>query len=106
MYGLFALLIGSLIMEWTGWGYAEGLSATVSAVGTLPLILQGLCVVDFLLYRTGKNVTRRRTLVYIATSLLFNMLQAPLLMLGGFEQLFHFRARLASAPPSGPLNRL
>ena len=106
VYGLFALLAGSLLMEWTDWGYAEGLSATVGAMAAMPLVLQGLCVVDFLLYRTGRNVTGKRVAVYIATGLLFSLLQSSLLILGGFEQLFHLRARMGETPPVRPLPKL
>ena len=46
--GLFALLIGSLILEWTGWVFADGMTNTVNVLVGMPLLLQGLCVIDFL----------------------------------------------------------
>ena len=100
VFGLFALLIVSVILEWTGWQYADGLSATVNVLVGMPLILQGLCVVDFLLSRSGKNVTVSRVVTYCIVGILFWLAQMPLMLLGCFEQLFRFRARAQGLPPS------
>ncbi len=99
MYGLFALLIGSLILEWSGWQFATSLSNTVNVLVGMPLILQGLCVLDFLLARSRRNVATARTLTYVAVALLFSVAQMPLALLGCFEQLFRFRDRLQHMPP-------
>jgi hypothetical protein len=93
MLGLFALLIGALVLEWSGWQYAEGLSNTVNVLVGMPLLLQGLCVVDFLLARSAKNKTGARVATYVLVGVLFGIVQMPLMLIGCFEQLFRFRAR-------------
>ena len=98
-FGLFALLIGSLILEWTGWAYADSLSNTVDAIVGMPLLLQGLCVVDFLISRSPKNVTLGRALAYSAIGVLFGLAQTPLILVGCFDQIFRFRDRMRGVPP-------
>lgn len=97
--GLIVMLVGSLLMGLTGWDYADALSNTVNALVGMPLLLQGLCVLDFLLSRKadGRESTRR-VLTYLVTGLLFVVLQTPLIMLGCFDQVFRFRMRATSPP--------
>jgi uncharacterized protein YybS (DUF2232 family) len=97
--GLFVLLIGSLVLEWTGWAYAEGLSNTANALVGMPFLLQGLCVLDFLISRLKKRVALTRTMSYIGIGLLFSLAQMPLIIIGCFEQLFRFRDRVRGVPP-------
>ncbi len=101
-YGMLFLLIVSLIFLWTDWDYADAFSGTVNVLVGMPLMLQGLCVVDFLIVRTGKNVVAKRVLVYLAAALLFVYAQALLMMLGCFDQLFRFRMRASMPPPGMP----
>lgn len=98
MFGLLVLLLGSLVLEWTGWGYAEGLTGVVNVLVAMPLMLQGLCVVDFFLCRNPRSLTLKRTLVYTAIVVLFSVLQTPLMLTGCMEQIFRLRTR-ASTPP-------
>ena len=37
----------SCILEWTGWVFADGMTNTVNVLVGMPLLLQGLCVIDF-----------------------------------------------------------
>jgi uncharacterized protein YybS (DUF2232 family) len=97
--GLFALLIGSLILEWTGWVFADGLTNTVNVLVGMPLLLQGLCVIDFLIARSPKNVTLGRTLTYVGIGVLFGLAQTPLILVGCFDQIFRFRDRMRGVPP-------
>lgn len=99
MFGLFALLVGSLILEWTGWQYAESLVNTVNVLVGMPLLLQGLAVVDFLIVRSSRKTTGQRAVTYVLIGVLFGLVEMPLMLLGGFEQLFHFRARTQGLPP-------
>ena len=99
MFGLFALLVGALILEWTGWQYAESLVNTVNVLVGMPLLLQGLAVVDFLIVRSSRKTTGQRTVTYVLIGVLFGLVEMPLMLLGGFEQLFHFRARTQGLPP-------
>ena len=99
MFGLFALLVGALILEWTGWQYAESLVNTVNVLVGMPLLLQGLAVVDFLIVRSSRKTTGQRTVTYVLIGVLFGLVETPLMLLGGFEQLFHFRARTQGLPP-------
>ncbi|MEN6594128.1 MAG: DUF2232 domain-containing protein [Clostridiaceae bacterium] len=99
MIGLFALLIGALILEWSGWEYAESLVNTVNVLVGMPLLLQGLAVVDFLIVRSSRKTTSQRVVTYVLIGVLFGLAEMPLMLLGGFEQLFHFRARTQGLPP-------
>ncbi len=101
-YGMVFLLVASLVMELSGWEYAISLSNTVSILVGMPLMLQGLCVIDFMIVRGGKNINQRRVLIYIAVGLLLWIVQTPLMMLGCFDQLFRFRARVSQMPPMPP----
>ena len=98
-YGLFALLIASLAMEWAGWAFAEGFSNVVNVLVGMPLLLQGLCVVDFMIDRTGKNVTLKRVLTYVVIGILYGVAQTPMILVGCFDQIFRFRDRLRGVPP-------
>lgn len=98
-FGLFTLLIASLAMEWAGWAFAEGFSNVVNVLVGMPLLLQGLCVVDFMIDRTGKKVTFKRALTYIAVGILFSIAETPLILVGCFDQIFRFRDRLRGVPP-------
>lgn len=101
--GLIVMLVGSLIMGLTGWSHAAALSNTVNAIVGMPLILQGLCVLDFLLSRKADGrVASRRVLAYLITGVFFALAQTPLIMLGCFDQLFRFRTRAAAQPPTRP----
>ena len=99
MLGLFALLIGSLALEWSGWTYAEGLSNTVNVLVGMPLLLQGLCVIDFFLARKPQKATTARVVTYVLLTLLFGLLQTPLILLGCMEQIFRIRDRMQNTPP-------
>ena len=99
MFGLFALLVGALILEWTGWQYAESLVNTVNVLVGMPLLLQGLAVVDFLIVRSTRKTTGQRAVTYVLIGVLFGLAEMPLMLLGVFEQLFHFRARTQGLPP-------
>lgn len=97
--GLIVMLAGSLLLDLIGWDYAEALTNAVNTIVGMPLMLQGLCVLDFMLVRRGGNVTTRRVLVYIATGLFLWAAQMPLVVLGCLEQILRFRAR-TTPPPS------
>ena len=97
--GLFALLIASLAMEWAGWAFAEGFSNVVNVLVGMPLLLQGLCVVDFMIARSARSITVKRVLTYVAIGLLFGIMETPLILVGCFDQIFRFRDRLRGVPP-------
>lgn len=97
--GLCALLVASLLLEWSEWTYATAFSNTVSTLLALPLSLQGLCVIDYVIERRAKNKTITRVLVYTALGVLYAFVQMPLTMIGCLEHLFRFRARLDGTPP-------
>lgn len=99
MLGLFALLIGSLVLEWSGWTYAEGLANTVNVLVAMPLMLQGLCVVDFFLARKPQRATTARVITYVLLTVLIGFLQTPLILLGCLEQIIRIRERMQNTPP-------
>jgi hypothetical protein len=99
MLGLLLLLVGSLVLSWSGWPFADSFGNTVNVLVGMPLLLQGLCVIDFLLVRAKKNITTRRAVVYTAIGVLFSIAQMPLILIGCFEQIFHFRTRVQTMPP-------
>ena len=98
--GVFVLLIGSFAMELMEWDYAEALTATVNVLVGIPLMLQGLCVMDAFLISKGGNVNTRRAVVYSITGVLMIPFfsETPLMIIGCFEQLFHFRQRMINGP--------
>ena len=98
-FGLFAILIGSVVLELTGWEFAESFSVTANYLLCIPLFLQGLSVVDFMLSRAPKNVTAVRTLAYIGIVVLNQLLLLPLVIMGAFDQIFHVRDRMRGIPP-------
>jgi len=99
MLGLLLMLVGSLVMEWGGWAFSDSLGNTVNVLVGMPLLVQGLCVVDFLLKRSNKNVATLRAVVYTGVGVLFGLTQMPLILIGCFEQIFHFRRRVQTMPP-------
>lgn len=94
--GLFFLLIGALALELFEWDYSVALTNTVNIIVSMPLMLQGLCVIDYFLYSKSKNVVAARVIAYIAIGLLIWILQMPLMVLGCFEQIFRLRTRMAA----------
>lgn len=97
--GLFAMLIGSIILEFTGWAFAESFAVTANYLLGIPLFLQGISVVDFFLSRLQKNRTVARTLAYVGMGVLSQMLIYPLVLVGCFDQIFRLRDRLRGMPP-------
>ena len=99
MIGLFVMLIGSLILEFTAWAFAPGFSVTVNVLLAIPLFLQGISVVDFFIVRAQKNITTVRTLTYVAIGVLYQFVLVPLVLVGCFDQIFRVRDRMRGAPP-------
>jgi hypothetical protein len=97
--GLFALLIGSIILELSGWTFAESFSITVNTLLGIPLFLQGICVVDFLISRMQKNHAVVRTIMYTGFGVLYQLVIFPLVLIGCFDQIFRIRERMRSMPP-------
>ncbi len=102
--GIFVFLLGSLALEFFGADYAPGVSSTVNVLVGIPLMLQGLSVVDFLIVRRGGRVQTRRALFYVAIGLLLPLLQTALMLLGCMEQLLRYRDRAGLIPPTTPKN--
>ncbi|MEA4914907.1 MAG: DUF2232 domain-containing protein [Christensenella sp.] len=98
--GLFLMLIGSLIAELAGWTFADSFAVTANILVAIPLFLMGLCVTDFFIARTKKNVTITRVLVYAGFAFFYYYLYYPLLLLGCFDQIFRLRLRLSGMPPN------
>ena len=94
--------VGALVLLLTDWTYAAALSATVNVIVGMPLALQGLCVIDFLIVRSGKNVATRRVLIYVLAAVALLVMQTPLVLLGCMDQLFQLRARAAQGPKAPP----
>lgn len=99
MLGLFALLIGSFVLEWSGWTFADSMSSTVNVLVGMPLLLQGLCVADYFIARSAQNVRAKRAAIYTLVGILFAFLQTPLILLGCAEQIFKLRDRTQKLPP-------
>lgn len=97
--GLFALLVGAYVLQWLGWTFADSMVATVNVLVGMPLFLQGLCVVDFLIARSPKSATTARAVTYSVIALLLWLVQMPLILLGCLDQIFRFRERIQQNPP-------
>ncbi len=91
--GLFILLIGSLILEFTDLTYAAAVSNTVNVLVGVPLMLQGLAAIDFFIVRSAKSVTAKRVITYVLCGIFFSLIQSVLVMIGCAEQVFRFRER-------------
>lgn len=98
--GLFILLVGSLVLELADWEFADGFAATANILVAMPLFLQGLSVMDFIIVRSKKNIVLTRTLAYIGTLILFRYTAYALLLIGCFDQIFRIRLRMSAIPPS------
>lgn len=98
--GLFILLVGSLVLELADWEFADGFAATANILVAMPLFLQGLSVMDFIIVRSKKNIVITRTLAYIGTLILFRYTAYALLLIGCFDQIFRIRLRMSAIPPS------
>ncbi|MEN6634658.1 MAG: DUF2232 domain-containing protein [Clostridiaceae bacterium] len=98
--GLLAILILALFTEFTGWAFADGFAATANILVAMPLFLQGLSVMDFIIVRSKKNIVITRTLAYIGTLILFRYTAYALLLIGCFDQIFRIRLRMSAIPPS------
>lgn len=98
-FGLFFMLILSLILEFTEWTFAASFSATANVLLAIPLFLQGLSVIDFFIVRSKKNVSMLRTLVYVGIGLLYQFVLVPLVLVGCFDQIFRMRERMRGVPP-------
>ena len=72
---------------------------TVNVLVGMPLLLQGLCVVDFLIARSRKHVNAGRALAYAGIGILFSLAQTPLILIGCFDQVFRIRERMRGTPP-------
>lgn len=97
--GLFAMLIGSIVLEFTGWVFAESFSLTANILLGIPLFVQGISVVDFFISRMQKNRTVARTIAYVSMGVLSQMVIFPLVLVGCFDQIFRLRDRLRGMPP-------
>lgn len=100
-FGLMFLLVASFVAEWTGWIFAEGLTGTVEILILMPLCLQGLCVIDFLIVKRNRHVALRRTLIYLCVAFLPMFAQMPLMIVSCADQIFRLRARAATPPMQG-----
>ena len=103
--GLFIMLIGALILNFTGWDYAEGLVGTIEILAVLPFLLQGVCVTDFLIARRSKNPVSMRVVIYILMVILFGAFRTPLLIVGAMDQLLRIRDRANGIPPQMPTDK-
>lgn len=103
MTGLFAMLVGTLILELSGWEYALNLTNAVQTIVAMPLILQGLCVIDFYIGRKSRNPRVARTVTFALIAVFLVLLQTPLMILGCMEQLFGIRRRMLEGPTSRPM---
>ena len=99
MYGLFLMLILSLILELSDWTYAASFSTTANALLAIPLFLQGISVIDFFIVRGQKNVSVIRTLTYVGICVLYQLVFVPLVLVGCFDQVFRLRERMRGVPP-------
>lgn len=109
LFGLVVLLVLSIGFSFSEWEFAAALSATVNVLVSMPLGLQGLCIVDFWIVQRGRNVAVKRVLIYAALCIVPFALGNPLSVLAGleqaliviscFDQVFHMRERTLRLPP-------
>ena len=93
--GMVLLILGSVILMITDSPSAEAVSSTISVIFSIPFIIQGLALIDFLILNSKKNVTVKRVIIYILCGLLIPFASSVLVMTGCFEQLFRIRDKLS-----------
>ena len=98
-FGLFLMLILSLILELLDWSFAASFSVTVNVLLAIPLFLQGISVIDFFIVRGQKNVSVIRALTFVGIGILYQIVLVPLVLVGCFDQIFRLRERLRGVPP-------
>lgn len=96
--GIIVLLLGALIFRMTGAANATAVSNTVNVLFGIPLIVQGLAVVQWLIEHGGPKMRRLRWPIYIAVVLLIGMIYMPLMMVGCLDMILHIRARRTQPP--------
>ena len=84
-------LLGAVVLMLTGSNSADAVSATVAAIVGLPLFVQGIALIDYLLTRNGKNIAMKRILAYVLIAALLPSLASALLFAGCAEQVLHIR---------------
>jgi uncharacterized protein YybS (DUF2232 family) len=103
MTGLFVMLVGSLILEFSEWEYAASFTVTVNTLLAIPLFLQGISVVDFFIVRGNRKISTMRALVYVAIGILYQFVLYPLVLAGCIDQIFRLRDRMRGIPPRAAL---
>ena len=63
----------------------------MAAIVGLPLFVQGIALIDYLLTRNGKNIAMKRILAYVLIAALLPSLASALLFAGCAEQVLHIR---------------
>ena len=92
--GLIILLLGTLILNLTDSSVYEAVSISVSALIGFPFLLQAICLIEYLIYRSKSGHALKRVLIYTACAVFTSFLLSPLIMIGCFEQLFRLRERM------------
>ena len=100
--GICFFLIASLVLELTGARYGAAVTGTINAIVGVPLLIQGLSLIDYTIVWKSRNVRRTRIVAYVIIGLLFMLLRTTLILLGCAEQLFRLRDRAEGRIPKKP----
>ena len=100
--GICFFLIASLVLELTGANYGAAVTGTINAIVGVPLLIQGLALIDYTIVWKSRNARRTRIVVYVIIGLLFMLLRTTLILLGCAEQLFRLRDRAEGRIPKKP----
>lgn len=100
--GICFFLIASFVLGLTGAPYGAALTGTIGAIVGVPLLIQGLALIDYTIVWKSRNVRRTRIITYVIVGLLFALLRTTLILLGCAEQLFRLRDRAEGRLPKKP----
>lgn len=103
MFGTSLLLIGTLILDLSESESAEAMQLVSVTLIVFPLILQGLCCIDWLIEKRCKKekLVKTRVIVYALIALFSRFTFTTLLFVGAIEQFMHIRERVVFISRSG-----
>ena len=101
--GMVILVVFSLILFLTDSDSAAAVSSTVTTLFSIPFTVQALSLIDFMILRSGRNVTAKRAVIFSLCAILLPLFNSIFVMMGCFEQIMHLRQRLSGTytPPGG-----
>ncbi|MDO4493088.1 MAG: DUF2232 domain-containing protein [Clostridia bacterium] len=103
--GVCALMVASFVLLLSENDNAEAVLLAVGTILYIPVMIQGVSLIDWFILEKGTNVGKKRVIAVLAIVLLFRFVRPVLMFLGLFEQILHIRRRVRIIPRPGPGDR-